>query len=356
MAASESAAAPVAAGSGPIALLVPQSGPLAPAGNAIHDAFGGDAPATPYNVSGTPQEAVDIFRKALTDGAGLVVGPLRKEDATAIAASVGSGNALPVPVIALNYLDANLPVPPGLVQLGLAPEDEAQSAAADAYARGLRRALILSAQGDWGERVAAAFRRRFEALGGKVVDEGRYTTGTADYSAPIKSLLKLDAAEARYHGLQSSLHVKMEYEPRRRSDIDMIFLGARAAQARLITPQLRYYRAERLPLYATSSAYDGTVDADLQGLRFCDVPALVSTTLPSGQSVDLVRLTALGRDAAQLAKALRVGPLTGATSFVGAAGVINIEANGVVHRQLACAEFDAGGVHPLGAPDVTVAP
>ncbi len=347
---------PVVAGGGPVALLIPQSGPLAPAGNAIHDAFGNDPPTTQYNVSGTPQDAIDAFHKALSDGAGMVVGPLRKEDATAIATSVGGGAALPVPVIALNYLDGNLPVPPGLVQFGLAPEDEAQSAAADAYARGLRRAVILSAQGDWGDRIAAAYRRRFEALGGKIVDEGRYTTGTPDFSAPIKSLLKLDAADARYHSLQSALHVRMEYEPRRRSDVDVIFIGARATQARLITPQLRYFRAERLPIYATSSAYDGTIDSDLQGLRFCDVPALISSTLPSGQSVDLVRLTALGRDAAQLAKALRIGPLTGAMSFSGAAGLINVEPNGVVFRQLACAEFDAGGVRPLGAPDVAAAP
>jgi outer membrane PBP1 activator LpoA protein len=347
---------PVEAGGGPVALLLPQSGPLAPAGAAVHEAFGSDNPTTAYNVSGSPQDTLDAFHHALSDGAGMVVGPLRKEDAAAIATSVSSGTALPIPVIALNYLDANQPPPPGLIQFGLAPEDEAQSAAADAYARGLRRAVILSAQGDWGDRIAAAFRHRFEALGGKIVDEGRYTTGTSDFSAPIKALLKLDAAEARYRSLQSILHVKMEYEPRRRGDVDAIFLGARATQARLITPQLRYYRAEHLPIYATSSAYDGTIDADLLGVRFCDVPSLVGSALPSGQSVDLVRLAALGRDAAQLGKALRLGPLTGTTTFEGAAGLIYVGGNGVVRRQLACAEFNAGGVHPLGAPEVSVAP
>jgi outer membrane PBP1 activator LpoA protein len=340
----------VDAGAGPVALLVPQSGPLAQAGNAVRTAFIGNQPATVYDTGGTPQGSVDMYHRALGEGAGVIVGPLRKEDATAIVSSLPLGSPLPIPVVALNYLDPTLHPPAGLVQFGLAPEDEAQSAAADAYARGLRRAVMLLVDNDWGNRVSAAFKSRFETLGGHVIDGERFTVGISDFSAPIKALLKIDAAEARYHSLQSLLHVRLEFESRRRGDVDAVFIAARAAQARLITPQLRYYRAERLPIYGPSSVYDGTADKDLEGLRFCDVPAIVAGALPAGQAVDIARLDAMGRDAAQLAQAMRIGPLTTATTFNGASGQIGLDTDGVVRRQLGCAELSGGAVHPLSAP------
>jgi hypothetical protein len=338
------------------ALLLPLQGSFAPAGAALRDAFNSVQPAQPYDISGAQDGGVDLFHHAIADGASAVVGPLRKEDGAAIVASIGAGNASPVPLLLLNYLDPAIHPPTGVWQFGLSPEDEAQAAAVDAALRGLHRAVVLVPEGDWGERVAAAFRSRFESLQGSVIDSARYAAGTPDYSASIKGLLKLDAAQARFRSLGSLLGIKLEYEPRRRDDVDVIFVGARAAQARLITPQFRYYRAERLPIYGTSSVYDGSADGDLEGVRFCDVPALVQNTAAAGQTVDAVRFDALGRDAALLVKTIRSGPIAPDTVIAGISGQLSVDANGAFHRQLGCAEMVAGAVRPLAPPAAPATP
>jgi hypothetical protein len=140
----------------------------------------------------------------------------------------------------------------------------------------------------------------------------------------------------------------MEFTPRRRADIDFIFIAARAPQARLIAAQFRFYRADDLPIYATSSAYDGTVDLDVRGLRFCDVPAVVNGNT-AGRAVDLVRLDALGHDAGQLSTAMRAGQLNPAVPIDGATGVLTVGPGNIVHRHLGCAEIGADGVRPLSA-------
>jgi len=342
-------------GRGNVVLLLPVSGPLASAGSAVRDGFLAVQPAAQvYDTLGTPDGTVEAARRAAAEGAALLVGPLRKEDAVALAVNGGVN----LPVLALNYLDPSTPVPAGFWQFGLSADDEAIAAAEDASARGLRRAIAFVPSGDWGTHLLAAFRERFTALGGTVVDAAQYASGTQDFSAPIKSMLKIDASDARYNSVTATLGFKPEFEQRRRDDVDFVFLGARAAQARLIAPQFRYWRAERLPIYATSSINDGTPDMDLAGMRFCDVPALLATPdggstsapSPSSAAPDIQRLNALGRDAAQLAAGLQDNRLGAETSLNGATGTLVVE-NGVVHRHLACAEMLVGGVRPLGAAD-----
>jgi outer membrane PBP1 activator LpoA protein len=346
---------PVPAGSGNAALLLPLSGPFAAAGGAVRDGFVAVQRTQTYDTGTTPQSAVDAYRQATAAGASLIVGPLRKEDATAVLAVAAPGAAQ----IVLNEADAGTKVPPNVLQFGLSPEDEARAAAEDAAAHGLKHAVALVPSGDWGDRVFNAFRGRFEELQGTIVDSAQYAPGKQDFSEAIKHLLKYDASIARFRTASSALGMKMEFNPRRRADIDFIFIGARAVQARLIVAQFRFYRAESLPIYGTSSVYDGVVDADLQGVRFCDVPAIVTGGGSSnGQPVDILRLNALGHDAALLAQALHDGHLAQNTPIDGTTGRLSLDANGVIHRQLACVEMADGALHSLSpqASDATPAP
>src|SRR3546814_7858205 len=88
-------------------------------------------------------------------------------------------------------------------------------------------------------------------------------------------------SEDRHRSLTTTLGEKSEFEPQRRADIDMIFLGARGQDARALIPQLLFNRAGGLPIYATALIYDGKPSADINGLRFCDAPWII------GQSADL---------------------------------------------------------------------
>ncbi len=346
---------PLPSGSGTPALLLPLSGPFATAGGAVRDGFVAIQQVQAYDTGATPESAVDAYRQAIAAGAGIVVGPLRKEEAMAILAAASPG----MPQILLNDVDAGTHAPANVLQFGLAPEDEARAAAEDAAAHGLRRTVALVPAGEWGDRVLAAFRSRFEELQGSVVDSAQYPPGKQDYSDAIKRLLKYDTSIARFRSLESTLGTKMEFTPRRRADIDFVFIGARAAQARLIVPQFRFYRAETLPVYATSGVYDGAVDADLQGVRFCDVPAIVANS-GGGQPVDVIRLNALGHDAAVLAQALSAGHLAQNAPLDGATGRLTVDTSNVVHRQLQCVEMADGALRalspPAAAPAITVIP
>jgi outer membrane PBP1 activator LpoA protein len=142
---------------------------------------------------------------------------------------------------------------------------------------------------------------------------------------------------------------KVEYEPRRRDDLDFVFVAAHAEQGRLIIPQLRFNRLGSLPVFATAQVFDnGTGDADLSGLRSCDMPMMLGAggryaalrgqlndVLP-GRTREQQRLFALGYDAYQLIGFLRAGPLPSGGGFPAATGDLGMGSNGAVTRTLTC--------------------
>lgn len=344
------------------ALLLPLSGPLAAPGAAIRDGWmaayvseGLRGGVRFIDTAGSPEGALRAYQQAVQDGVRLVVGPLRKEEVAALVQSA----QLPVPVIALNQLD----LPDGaavlnLLQLSLSPEDEARAVAEHAVAEGLRSALLLLPEGDWGQRVEAAFRERLEALGGVVLDSARYAPRTDDYSTAIKGLLRVGESEARHRRLSGILGVRPVFEPRRRSDVDFIFFAGRPTEGRQIWSQFRFHRAQDLPAYATAMVYDerATPGPDLAGSRFCDMDWL----LDPQRHVDLrrsaaafesqqrqPRLFALGVDAFRLAAAVASGQAVDGNALPGLTGELWIGPDGVVRRRLDCARFTTTGIDLL---------
>ena len=336
-----------------LALLLPLSGAYAASGLAVRDGFlAAAAPARAavrvYDSGSSTESAVAAYELLLRDGPAVVIGPLRKEAVTAIA---GLGPSRPW--LALNYLDARAPVA-NTIQFGLAPEDEARAAAEQAHARGLRRAIALVPQAlagnDWGERALSAFGQRLRELGGEVIAAGRYAPGTLNFAEPIKQLLSLDQSDARHRALVAVLGQSSEFEPRRRDDVDFIFVAARPADGRLIWPQFRFYRSLDLPIYATSAIFEGGQDKELNGLRVCDMPYMLdgagAYASLRGDVADLAsarqqpRLFALGYDAFHVASLMQSGELA-APAFAAASGSLSV-ANGAVARGLSCAEIKDG--------------
>lgn len=346
-----------------VALLVPLTGPYAATGEAVRDGFlsgyyqlpGSPITAKVYDTGETVDTFLRAWKIALDQGAEFVVGPLLRDMVNALAAS----GRPPVPVLALNYLDPGQVAPFNFFQLGLAPEDEARQAAERATMDGQYHAVALVPEGDWGTRILQAFRERYEALGGRVIAESSYSADSRDHSSEIRTLLALDWSEERHRTLTTTLGAKTEFEPRRRQDVDMVFLAARPDQARLLGPQFRFHRSAGLPIYTTATIYDGEAPAmDLNGLRFCDMPwmlagagaaderwaverALVGNLFPRHRS-DYARLLALGRDASGLIPLIENGQLQQGTYFPAASGTLSLDSNGVIRRRLSCVEIDRG--------------
>ncbi|MGI9311879.1 MAG: penicillin-binding protein activator, partial [bacterium] len=137
---------------------------------------------------------------------------------------------------------------------------------------------------EWGRRVADAFARQWHALGGKLVARADFPRGEFDHSAIIQRFLGLEDSVARERILSAQLGLNLHFTPRRRDDIDFLFLAADAAQARSLVPQLRFFQAHDLALYATSAVYAGTpdaaLDADLDGVAFGDLRWMLDDVAP----------------------------------------------------------------------------
>lgn len=317
-----------------------------------------------YDAGDDPTLIDLIYEQAIDDGAEFIVGPLHKDSVNQLA----SHDELAVPVLTLNYseqrgtaVEENLPE--NLFQLSLSPEQEARQVAERAWLDGHSRAAIITPSTAWGDRVAKAFSARWRQFGGHVVEKQIYNAKKSDYSLPIKRLLNVDESQKRKRDLRRLLGKKLEFIPRRRQDIDFIFMAAGSKQARLIKPQLRFHHAPKVPVYATSSSYSGSINADMDrdmdGVLFCDMPWTLATDGPEqtlksdieslwpNASKRYSRLFALGVDAYRV-----IGELNGlrrnrAEYYPGETGDLYLDVANRLQRRLSWAKFERGVPLPL---------
>lgn len=360
-----------------VALLLPLSGRLASAGQAVQRGFLAAYYAAPaaerpalrvFDVGELGVDPLTAYRLASEWNARLVVGPLTKEAVGRLAVR----DDVPVPVLALNSLPQDEPVPPGgrFFQFGLAPEDDAAAAAALAWDQGYRQVALLAPFSDWGERVAEAFRLAFSAIGGQVVERERYEPGSSDFSIPLRALFNLDASDRRHRELAAVLGRSLEFEPRRRADMDAIMLAAFPREARLLMPQIRFHRGLDLAVLATSHAHaadpdDAQADADMNGLLLVETPWLLlppeqleAAVPPEAlaqiwpQSRDrLPRLHALGEDAYRLSRFIRALPSAPRSAHIsGATGALGVDSSSRVRRALPAGRFRGQELRPMDDP------
>lgn len=357
-----------------IALILPLNNRFARAAGAIRDGFLAAYYGQPTNIMGPsvvvpsiriydegdkPGDIDFAYAQAVNDGAEFVVGPLNKEAVNQLARR----EELPVPVLALNYSeqhgsDRNKTLPPNLFQISLSPEQEARQAAERAWLDGFTRAAVITPDTAWGNRVARAFTERWLQFDGSVVEKQTYDAKKNDYSLPIRRLLNVDESEARQRDLRHALGTKVEFIPRRRQDIDFIFMAASSRQARLIRPQLRFHHAPNVPVYTTSHSYGGSVDPDMDrdmdGVQFSDMPwTLKPVTSDNPLKSDIrknwpelekrySRLYALGIDAYHIISQLNSLRRDRSSYYEGETGDLSLDANNRLQRRLLWARFERG--------------
>jgi len=348
-----------------IALLLPVSGKNATAGKAVQNGFFGAYFAANSGLEDAQRVAVyDIagggvaaaYAQALEDGAEFVVGPLLRRNVQTLARE----SMLPIPVLSLNYLPDGEAAPPGFYQFALAPEDEAASAATRALTDGAIKAVALYPNNDWGRRVMNSFASELEANGGLLLDHRSYEIGTQDFSSEIENLMALSHSVSRYKRLRANLGLPLQFDPRRRQDVDFVFLAADSKAGRLIKSQLKFHYAGELPVYSTSFIYsmDGQSNSDLNGVMFADTPWIIapppwiagypqlySEFWPAEKRMG--RLHAMGYDAYNMVSRLYSPGDQLQQEYVGATGRLYLDADGRVHRRLAWAQFERGEPVPL---------
>ncbi len=345
-----------------IALLLPLASRYGRAAQAVHDGFLAMHAADPasikpdvvvYDIGGEASLAPAYYRLAINEGADFVVGPLGKEAAGAVASSEPAR----VPILLLGTIPDTAFPDADVYQFDLSPEQEAKEAAQRAYLDGHRVAAVLHPDSDWGRRVQTAFRNGWEQLGGVIVNTQPYHAG--DPSLAVKRLLNVDRSEARKDILAGRLGVPLKFQARRRQDIDCIFLAGGAAQARLVKPQINYFRAHDIPVYATSHVYaaqpDPVNDADLNGIVFGDMPWLLlnegaavarRSAFPphtaAYRNTPLDRLYALGMDAYTIIPSLAYLRRNPIAEISGATARLHVSSDGHINRRLTWARFEEG--------------
>ena len=349
-----------------IALLLPISGRANGAAISVRDGFltayyqvaSRERPRVRVYDTGT-QSVAQALTLAARQGADFVVGPLTREEVTAAADFPGTR----APLLALNFLPPEHPAPAQFYQYALSPEDEARLVAKRILDDHHRRGVALVPSGDWGTRVLGAFKQELTSGGGDLVAAGTIESGRTDYAASITDVLGLSASSARWHRLESILGTKLQFEPRRRGDIQFIFSPAQANIERLVRPQLRFHYAGDIPTYATSDAYepDARANEDLDGLMFPDMPWMLGGQLADAVRASLQaawptggpyrgRLFAFGFDAFRLAQELRHTSKAADVTVEGLTGHLTLDPERRVRRELEWAQMQQGEMHLLPPP------
>jgi len=334
-----------------IALLLPLQGQLSAAGEALRDGFlsaqyqafaeGFEQPEIRLYDSSQFNDTDSFYRQAIADGMQWVIGPLERDRVSQLARR----DSLPLPTLALNYSE-QAGAPANLFQFGLAPEDEARSAALRAWADGHRSMAILSSNSDWGQRTQHAFREQWQALGGRVVGHELLDQPTT-MANQIGQLLQIRQSEQRNTRIQSLLGNEIAVQPTPRQDIEALFVAATPQQARQLMPTLAFQYAADLPVYATSHAFQYDADssqmADLDGILIAETPWLLSrsdslypkvTSHWPQASGPLGRLYAMGIDAQRIFSRLPQLQSNESLQFSGATGLLSLPEDGRIRREL----------------------
>jgi outer membrane PBP1 activator LpoA protein len=355
-----------------VALLLPLSGKLSAFGSALRDGFmaawyqsqqrGENPPLVRIYDTDSNTNIVQLYQLALSEGATLVVGPLEKQQV----AQLYQQN-LPVPTLALNRFESNSAAAPNLFQFSLAAEDETAQIADIAAAEEHRSTLIIVPDDEMRSRELQIFQQRWLQRGGNIGAVAGYRD-QQNMSQAIRTALNIPRSEARAKELESILNRNIEFTPHRRQDIDMVFILAKPAQARVIKPLLDFYYASDLTVYSTSRIYSGypipNLDKDLDKVRFTEMPFVLQNPelkqqilSAQPQSKNYLRLYAMGIDSFNLCPRLTVSGGTNSAPLAGQTGQLTINADNVIQRDSLLAVMHNGNLEsaPITAPRESVA-
>ncbi len=366
-----------------IAFLLPESGPFAKSANAIKYGFlnnyylsQSEEPIelfffntddkslkerAEYILEGDTQEKSDsekisigflsIYNEAINSGVDLIIGPIDKTQIDLLNASDGKFNELPI--LALNYSATNEIRNNKLYQFGLAPEDDIDFISQQALLRNFSNVAILSPSGEWGDRLTQAFSDSWHKKGGNVVSVASYSD-TRTLTKLIQKMLNIDQSENRFRKLYWFSGSKVQFQSRRRQDVDFIYLIATPEMGRQIMPTFAFLDATDIPVFSNSTIYAGEHDVrdkDLNRLMFTEIPGIMNpdeNTLNAWESQDFRyrRLIAMGMDTYNLALRLTILEDSKANAFYGETGTLYMGENQKIRRIPILARFYGSFARP----------
>ncbi|ELA7832659.1 penicillin-binding protein activator [Vibrio alginolyticus] len=343
------------------ALLLPLTGKFSPQAQLIRDGFvfammndrNRDPSATLTVIDTNAYNADQIKQRLINENIDFVVGPLEKENVELLHTTMdGSENGPTIPALALNIPEDVQP-DSNICYLALSPEQEAAQAAKHLFSEGYNFPLILAPKGSFGERVTEAFNKEWRKYSSNKV-AASYFGDKRQLQKDINEVFGLQESKQRIAQMQSLMRIKLETQPRSRRDVDAVYIVARSTELTLIKPFIEVAinpDAKAPQIFSSSRSNNGGATyEDLTGIIYSDIPLLIDpdpsvtaemNELWSEQSNMEKRLKALGMDAYKLIGELPQMKVVPGYSVGGQTGILSIDNNCVVQRELSWAERGA---------------
>jgi len=351
-----------------------QAQPAAPAAPAVS--------ATPANSHAqvkvydtSTQPLATLLTQAQQDGATIVVGPLLKDQVTAL----GSAQT-PLNVLALNQPETEKNSP-NICYFALSPEDEAQDAARHMWAQHRQMPLLLVPRGSFGDRIAQAFADEWQKQGGQTVLKqglGSYSelkstirSGIRLTGTPVSSSVQTAAPAQQgvtIGGITipappSDDQITQATSGGVSGNVDSVYIVATQDELTLIKPMidLAVSGRNKPAVYASSRSYQAGAGPDyrleMEGVQFSDIPLLAGNNPQLMQQAasqfkndySLVRLYAMGIDAWDLANHFSQIRQIPGFQVSGTTGQLSANENCVIHRKLPWLQYRQGSLVPVSS-------
>ena len=356
---------------GPVALLLPLSGPLQPVGQILETAatLATTNSASPLDIrdtAGTAQGAASAATAAIAAGDGLILGPLTSAEAQAVAPIAKAAN-----VNVLAFTNDSSVAAPGIWPMGVSPAQQVQRVVQVASAAGRNQLAALLPDSDYGHALGTALQTEASSLSAPSPTITFYEPGfsglnqatqsVSDFAdrgqglmAQIKAAQDLNTAAGREQARQ------LQHQPIPPPAFNALFIGAtQPEELAEIATLLPYYsvNAPQVQLLgpalwasvATAMGHNGVYQGALYAAPDPQAAAIFDGRYQTTYGSAPPAIADVAYDAASIAQTLASGDgfslqaLTNPSGFPGADGALLLEPNGQVQRGLAVFQIAPGG-------------
>lgn len=354
-----------------VALLAPLSGKAAHIGNAflnasqmaVFDLKMADFEIAPYDTQSTATGAANAAKKAINDGASLIVGPLFSESVQRVSAIAARHN-----ISVLGFSTDWTTASANSYVMGFLPFTQVQRIVEHAAQQGYRRIGVIAPDDIYGQAVVNTYLEEAGRNGLQTVDILRYKPGQEDITLRIRQFSKYDERRDEEGELLEVYELPF----------DAIFMAVGSEQAIAVSNLLTYHDLDpRNVKRLGTGLWDDTAllgEDNLRAARFsAPSPKLRQSFVSRYQMLfdeQPPRLASLAYDATALSIVLARHGLsqndvpaysrqyiTNPNGFSGVDGIFRFHSNGLIERGLAVLELSNGRIRVVeDAPSTFMRP
>jgi ABC-type branched-subunit amino acid transport system substrate-binding protein/outer membrane protein assembly factor BamD (BamD/ComL family) len=224
----------------------------------LHNSSNGVAPVQVLmkDTASEAETTLQALRELEREGVSAIIGPMVHAERV-----VHEAQSLGMPIISITQKEGVVGVGDHVFRNFITPAAQVRSLVAYALSKlGASRAVVLYPDESYGRTFMGLFRGEFEARGGEVLTAVAYSPAAADFSAPIKKLLRFsqkipkeprsDRTEPRGSGARRSRMEEKEYDLI--FDFQIVFIPDEPSKAGMLVPQLAYHDVKNVYLLGTN--------------------------------------------------------------------------------------------------------